>query len=326
MFDVKTDAYEPVRRPLDEYYAEVALRTRWNHRQPPNIICGIGTARTGTTASLNLFRGSMFKEFSETPRRIPVAYQHFKAGFRHAMLEWNENKYWSFQIPNKALFYMKDTIGPYTKTESQFNPLKILDYAKYPLSNVFFVFFFRDPIDSLASWIETWRGVIPRETLVSNFITAAETLVRIKREAEERALAHIHFVYESIRDTAPALAATALFNRINQWLEGAGKAQILFTETSIESWEKLEKEDWSPDQPAIYAIPRAHHGVRTKTRWEYRRRPPKEIQEILSFHELERLNHNGLHGIYEEFRRNTERDLNLRVKPSNSIEKVMEAD
>jgi hypothetical protein len=143
--------YELVDKPLSNYYKEIVSRTKWNRENEPSIVFAIGTAITGTTASLNVFRGSKVEDVEGRIHDIPVAYQHFKAELRHAMLGWKENPNWSFQIPDVLLFYMKDTIGPYTDKESRYKPLRVFGEMDYPMNKIFPVFFYRDPLDSFAS-------------------------------------------------------------------------------------------------------------------------------------------------------------------------------
>ncbi len=320
-----TDKYEPVKKPLDDYYREIASRTEWNRDNPPNIVFAIGTARTGTTASLNVFRGSLVEDTEGVQHNIPVAYQHFKAGLRHAMLGWRENESWSFQIPNTPLFYMKDTIGPYTLKESEYNPLKVCEYMGYPTEKIFPVFFFRDPLDSFASWIDKWSEVVPRDELVSHFITAANTLLMIKKEVESNGLPHATFLYEAIRDNKPRNAAVALFQQINK---STKHTKILPTENTTERWDQLDREGWHPNQPKIYELPRiderVHHDVKTKKSWEFRRKTPELLAEIILPNELKQLEEAGLPQTYEEFRLDLISKLGIPINTLDSFGKVRE--
>ena len=96
--------YELANKSLDEYYAEIASRTRRHKENPPHIVFTIGTARSGTTASLNVFRGSIVEDETGFTHKIPVNYQVFNAGLRHAMLGWKENSDWNFQFPKTRPF------------------------------------------------------------------------------------------------------------------------------------------------------------------------------------------------------------------------------
>lgn len=318
--------YEPVERPIENYYAEIAERTRWNRNNPPYIVFGLGTARTGTTASLNVFRGSIVEDRNGITHQIPVAYQHFKAGLRHAMLGWQENENWEFQIPDEPVFYMKDTIGPYTQKESQYNPLKIFDYMGYPKNKLFTIFYYRDPLDILSSWIDKWGSIVPRDILVSHFIIASKTLVAAKDEIETQGLDHATFLYECIRDNTPKGSANALFDRINQSI---GQTRIISTETTTSNWDRIDRMGWKPDQPHIYEIPRidnrVHHDARTKTSWEYRKKTSEELAGFLLPDEVSRLKDAGLENIYETFRLDTRQTLELQLREFNSFSGIDEA-
>ncbi|EKE13836.1 MAG: hypothetical protein ACD_12C00797G0004 [uncultured bacterium] len=319
--------YEPVNRSISDYYAEVALRTKWNKDNPPNIVFAIGTARTGTTASLNVFRGSKVEDAKGNQYEIPVAYQHFKAGLRHAMFDWVNNPDWEYKIPDVPLFYMKDTIGPYTE-DSVYNPLKVFEQIGYPINKIFPVFFYRDPLDSFASWIDKLSPIVPRNILLETFIVASNTLLEIKEEVEEKGLPHATFLYETIRDNSSNDTALALFNKINQTIEVSDKKKLVSTENTTENWGKLDQEGWHPDQPAIYEIPRIdkrlHHDAKTKTSWEFKIKTAEKLATIILPSELKRLEKAGLPQIYNEFRLSVQRTLVLPIDKLKSFERVKE--
>lgn len=319
--------YEPVNKSISDYYAEVASRTRWNKDNPPNIVFAIGTARTGTTASLNVFRGSKVEDVEGKLHDIPVAYQHFKAGLRHAMFGWVNNPNWEYKIPDVPVFYMKDTIGPYTE-DSIYNPLKVFEQMGYPINKIFPVFFYRDPLDSFASWIDKLSPIVPRNILLETFIVAANTLLEIKKEVETRGLPHATFLYETIRDNSPNDAALALFNTINQTIKVTDEKKLILTENTTENWDKLDQEGWHPDQPAMYEIPRIderlHHDAKTKKSWEFKIKTPEKLTTIILPNELKRLENAGLPKIYNEFRLSAQRTLGLPIDELRSFEAVKE--
>lgn len=319
--------YEPVNKSISDYYGEVAQRTRWNKDNPPNIVFAIGTARTGTTASLNVFRGSKVEDAGGKQYEIPVAYQHFKAGLRHAMFGWINNPDWEYQIPDVPVFYMKDTIGPYTE-DSIYNPLKVFEQIDYPINKIFPVFFYRDPLDSFASWIDKLSSIVPRDILLESFITASNTLLKIKREVEVRGLPHTTFLYETIRDNTPIEAASALFDQINRTIQKTDGKKIVLTENTTENWDRLDQEGWHPNQPAIYEIPqidkRLHHDAKTKKNWDFKIKTPEKLATVILPEELRRLEEAGIPQIYYEFRLSTQRTLGLPIDELRSFERVRE--
>lgn len=319
--------YKPVNKSISEYYAEVASRIRWNKDNPSNIVFAVGTARTGTTASLNVFRGSKVEDAEGKQYEIPVAYQHFKAGLRHAMFDWVNNPDWEYKIPDVPVFYMKDTIGPYTE-DSVYHPLKVFEQIDYPINKIFPVFFYRDPLDSFASWIDKLSPIVPRNILLETFIVATNTLLEIKKEVEARGLPHATFLYETIRDNSPNDAALALFNKINQTIEVSDKKKLISTENTTENWDKLDQEGWHPDQPAIYEIPRIdrrlHHDAKTKKSWEFKIKTPEKLAKFILPNELKRLEMAGLPQTYNEFRLSAQRTLELPIDELRSFERVKE--
>lgn len=320
--------YESIAKPLSDYYKEIASRTKWNRENAPTIVFAIGTARTGTTASLNVFRGSKVEDTEGKLHEIPVAYQHFKAGLRHVMLGWSENPDWSFQIPEVPLFYMKDTIGPYTDKESRYNPLKVFEEMGYPMDKIFPIFFYRYPLDSFASWIDKWSSILPRETLVENFITASNTLREIKKELGVKGIPYGTFLYETIRDNRPNDSAEALFDLINQTIVQKEGKKLVATENTTKNWDKLDQKGWHPDQPKAYEIPRidksVHHDAKTKTSWEFKVKTPEKLAEMITTDEVKRLEEARIPQIYDEFRFDAQRTLRLSIGESTSFRGIKE--
>ncbi|MDO8515295.1 MAG: hypothetical protein Q7S14_02235 [bacterium] len=317
--------YEQVDKSISDYYTEVASRTRWNKVNPPNIVFAIGTARTGTTASLNVFRGSKVEDAEGKQHEIPVAYQHFKAGLRHAMFDWIHNPDWEYKIPDVPVFYMKDTIGPYTE-DSVYNPLKVFEQIGYPINKIFPVFFYRDPLDSFASWIDKLSPIVPRNILLETFIVASNTLLEVKKEVEGKGLPHATFLYETIRDNSSRDAALALFNVINKTIEVSDKKKLILTVNTTENWDKLDQEGWHPNQPARYEIARIdkrlHHDAKTKKSWEFKIKTPEELAEMITPDEVKRLEEAGISKIYNEFRLSAQRTLCLPINELRSFESL----
>ncbi len=323
-----SNKYEPTDNPLDQYYSEIASRTQWDKGNPTPIVFTVGTARVGSTASLNLFRGSTVIDSNDNVNAIPVAYQHFKAGLRHAMLNWNENSEWSFQIPKVPLFYMKDTIGPYTQKESEYNPLKVFEKMGYPKDKLFVNFLYRNPLDVFSSWVDKWGEIIPRDSLLTNFIIASNTLKDIHKDIESSGIPYASMVYESIRDNAPLAVADSLFMQINKAYEGSEGIRIAATENTTENWERLDREGWHPDQPRVYELPhvdsRVHQEARTKTSWSYRNKTTDELTKFLHPDEVIKIESEGIFDIYDYFRDDTQRTLGLSVEGSSSLKDIYE--
>ena len=143
-----------------------------------------------------------------------------------------------------------------------------------------------------------------------------------------RGLAHTTLLYETIRDNSPKDSARVLFDQINQTIEKRSGIKILPTETTTENWDRLDEKWCNPNQPYIYELPqidiRLHRDVRTKTNWEFQEQTSDQLAMIISSGELKRLEDSGLYQIYEEFRREAERNPGLQTKMLNSYKNVKE--
>lgn len=324
-----TNVYKVTDKPLQNYYEEIASRIKWDRGNPPDIAYVIGLARTGTSASLNVFRGSQVKDIDGATYPITIGFQILKAGLRHGMLDWRENPNWNFKIPKTPLFYMKHSIGPYTDEESRYNPLKVFEQMGFPLGKVFPIFLYRDPLDAFASWIDMWSSIIPRETLLENFITSSNTLREIREQTKTAGIPYATLLYESIRDNSPDETANALFDQINQRFFKKGGKRIEATEHTTKKWDELGRDGLFTDQPKVYEIPeideRVHHDVKTKKSWEYKMKTPDMLTSMLFPEEVKRLEEAGVPQIYEEFRLDCEKTLGISIKESGSFKSIKEA-
>lgn len=314
------DPYEP--RTGVDLYAEVAPRIILPEKLP-YLIYGIGIARSGTTVSLNVMTSSVARDELGNEHKIHAGYQHFKAGYRHAMHGWpndtDKNK-WTFEIPDASVspvFYIKDPLGPYTKTESEYNPLRLLEMKGYPKNKLFLLFFFRDPEEILASWKRNWEVVRDGDLLRENLITACHTLRSIHQQAGKEGYANKVYLYESLRDHPPETVVGNLFDRINADMFPNEGLKICMTDHTVGDWDAEEKQRiWHPDEPAIYEreeISGLHSDAKTKQRLTYKKYPVGELDRLLTPLDHTILESEGTAKDYEYFRRHYVESSGLQV-------------
>lgn len=325
IFNGRIDPYEP-RKGVDKgvLYDEVASRIVLPDNLP-YLVYGIGMARSGTTVSLNVMTSSQVSDQEGGHFPIHAGYQHFKAGFRHAMHDWpndTDEKRWQFEIPDATespAFYIKDPLGPYTETESTYNPLELLQRIGYPQDKLSLVFFFRDPSEILASWKRNWGGVRDPEILRNNLITASHTLHGIREQAEREGYDNQTYLYESIRDHAPEVAIGRMFDRINRHMKPNTGLEISLTDHSVGGWDTEEKKRiWHPDEPAIYTrdeISELHSAAKTSDKLSYKKYSSEALAGLLTPADTNALAQSGVFNDYGYFRRHYIESSGLMIRP-----------
>src|SRR3989338_260819 len=216
----KDDLYQKREPDLGEVVDRIRIK---DIDRVPNIILTIGPCRTGTTASLRVF-GAV---------DIPAHYQPLKAVLRWMMQDEDREKRHNWQIPEGSYVYIKETMGPYTVTESQFNPLHVLEGAVLASlrrekgdyegitddarniirEKVHLVVMGRDPFDTWYSWRSkfTDKG-IDLERMYANFVQAHLTTEEIRQKAIERGIPLTHYAFEAYQ--CPTTSIPQLFSRL----------------------------------------------------------------------------------------------------------------
>ncbi len=176
--------------------SEAAERVTFDAQAIPEIILSISPCRSGTTALLRVFGSAGLESH----------YQPLKNILRWRMQ--GEEMRWG--LPRAARLYLKETLGPYTLQEAQFDPLAALLQAGVPAGRLRVFVAGRVPLNCWASWTGWWGG----RTCVEIFIEAYRTTEMIRRRALALGIPATVFAYEAIRDNGGELAISRLFARL----------------------------------------------------------------------------------------------------------------
>ncbi|MCF7886704.1 MAG: hypothetical protein K9M80_09430 [Candidatus Marinimicrobia bacterium] len=268
----------------------------------PRIIIGIGPCRGATTFTLRLFGASGILPF----------YQHFKYVLRNLL--HNEN--WTWKIPDTdsiEIFYNKETIGPYTQEECNFEPIvvfeKVIQKAlkkQAPYLNqkdiieetqniirekVELLFIMRDPYSTWRSWKKEWvaRKGLPAAHMFERFVVSYNQIWHIWQRARELS----YPCHVLVRDAYRNIEKT--FNDLFLDLE-LPFPPILY------NWSKHIEENGLdivfPDKtPAIYDTHSFLIKAKTSNHVIYKESPPIDTQDKYNI----AINHNNLPDIYQYF-------------------------
>ncbi len=209
-------------------------------RQMAPLVLAISPCRSGSTVLLRVFGAS----------GTPAYFQPLKNSLRWAMQgqPWQ----WDFPVGNVPVF-IKETLGPYTLLEANFNPFDVLQALKYPLENLRILFIGRDPLDTWGSWHQNWG----QKTNVEILIAAYKQTESIRQQVKAIGLPAVHFVYEAVRDFGAETAIRGLFEQLN----------FPFSSIAISGWKNLPaygapgSNIYCDLEPEPFVVPNIHERV-----------------------------------------------------------------
>ncbi len=213
----------------------------------PLILC-ISPCRSGSTVLLRVFGAS----------GIPSYYQPWKNVLRWAMQ--GEERFWDFPAGPTPIF-VKETIGPYTRIETEFNPLEVIQVTGYPVEKLRLMLVARDPLQTWASWQSLWG----EKTNFEIFLAAFEQVEALRQQIKAAGLPIVHFVYESVRDYGAETAIRNMFSQLG----------LPFTRQAVTGWFDLPPfgKDGSnifyPEEPQVFSVENIHEKVETADGLEY---------------------------------------------------------
>jgi hypothetical protein len=185
---------------------------------------------------------------------LPSYYQPVKAIARLALIGAAPAPW----IPPSRTFrphiFSKETGGPYFLAECLFIPLQQLIEAGYPPDKLHLIMLDRDPVKSLASWLNKLSVLVPEETLVQHYIITALNATRVENYAQRQGVPVTHYVYEASKE--PIHSARALFDRLG--------LSNRFTDSVVTDWKEMgqlaseKAKIIYPNQPPIYSVPDLH--------------------------------------------------------------------
>ena len=276
--------FERLQVPISEVIAQVKIG---DPQYTPNLILGVGPARSGSTVMMRVFGAS----------GVEAHFQQLKNVLRWLM-QGEEFSFSLPQTPGQTLF-LKETIGPYSIQEAAFNPLTVLLEAGYPPEKLQFCVIGRHPLSTWASWKHWFR----ENTSLELFKTANQTVENMRLQAMRLGLLTTNLVYELLYEQAPETVINRFFTRLG----------IPFTSIACRGWENLPafgdpgSNIILPEEPEIFVVPHVHdRASKTPALIFY---PSEKAIWELPEEECEWIEAEGVFSIYAEWLAACRRDL-----------------
>jgi hypothetical protein len=264
----------------------------------PTLYCAWGRCRVGSTPLTNLFGVA----------GMPSYFQPVKVMLRHALVGGRGEPWLLPSAADQPHIFSKEMAGPYVLAESLFLPLQPLIEAGYPADKLHFIMLDRDPLSSLASWLEKWSDRIPQSRLIHNYVIATLNTLRVESYAKRHGIPVTHYVYEASKEAVQSVRT--LFDRLGL----AGR----FTESTVTDWRKMGKLESKDSgitfrsEPPVYTVTGIHG---SDTAYRYRTRKTTSLTDA----QRDMLQQYGIHDIYRASVEACVRDLGLDAATSERL-------
>ncbi len=256
------------------------------------IILSISPCRSGSTVILRAF-GALGIGSHLQPLKNLLRWRSL--GKRHC---WQPRDY------ALKLIYIKETLGPFTETETHFDPLSLLLATGISAERVSLLVLGRLPLETWASWQLWWH----ERTSIELFIDSYRQTEAIRQQAQRLGMATTTLIYEAFRDHAPGMVMQRLCQRLG----------IDYDSVAVDGWQQLPRFGEKGSTITIPQIPEEFITRHIRQRVEqgaglsYCSRAKEAAN--LSKTEVARIEQAGLPAIYDDWRRRCEKDLRLTTK------------
>jgi len=260
------------------------------------VIIGIGPVRSGTTLFLRIF----------AQLGIHTWYQPLKAIYR-GYLHNNEVDI-TITDDIRGPIFIKETLGPYTKTEASINSLNVLLKAGVAREKIKLITLVRDPYTTIASSVLQFSKFEEREDVVDISLKSYDTIYTIQQFAKDEGIETSSFVYESWSNNDPLDVLEKLFSNLAIPIERSK----LLSWKSVETLEEISNLHITYE-PSFYHYTDFSERVKNSGRISFYSKTEGELKKILSPAQIKSIKNSSAISIYKHFRRQTELDLNIKV-------------
>ncbi len=254
-----------------------------------HIILSISPCRSGSTAMMRAFGAMGIDSYLQPLKNL---------------LRWHSlevRRHWHPHGGTTRPIYIKETLGPFSQAEVQFNPLDLLLAAGIPVKKLSLLVIGRLPLETWASWQHWW----PERTNVELLIKAYQQTEKIRQQAQLLGVETSTLIYDAFRDYPSDILIQRLCYRLN----------INYYSKAVEGWQQLprfgEKQSniFIPQMPEAFATRHIRHRVEEATGLIYYSRSNEVGQ--LNKKDIIRIEQAGVPEIYNHWRQLCETELEL---------------
>ena len=260
-----------------------------------HIILSISPCRSGSTAIMRAF-GAM---------GIDSHLQPLKNLLRWHSLEVKHH--WQPYGGTTKPIYIKETLGPFSQAEVQFNPLELLLATGISAERLSLLVMGRLPLETWASWQHWWSERTNAELLIK----AYQQTEKIRQQAQLLGVETTTMIYDAFRDYPVDMLIQRLCHRLG----------INYYSKAVENWHQLprfgEKQSniFIPQMPEVFATQNIRHRVEEAAGLIYYSRANEVGQ--LNKTDITRIEQAGVPEIYNHWRKLCEMELGLAITSSS---------
>ncbi len=252
-----------------------------------SLILSISPCRSGSTILLRVFSASGIQSY----------FQPLKNTLRWLL----QDELYFWQIPQFPIcrIFLKETLGPFTQAESQFNPLQLLLEIGFPIDKLYVIILGREPLITWNSWTRYWQG----KTDISHLIDAYLTTEQVRQQVATLGIPSTCLVYDIFGHNTTSTVFRKLFQRLN----------LPYTAQTIQGWEQLPTLGAAnsniilPKEPELFITPGIHASVERATAFVYNQRQISSNQ--LKAEDMVMMNDSGIMEIYQIWVKQCEEEL-----------------
>lgn len=265
---------------------EIIEHINLNPENAPQIILSVSPVRSGSTALMRVFAAA----------GIQTHFQELKNILRWLMIDGVHN--WTPGNDIQMLM-LKEALGPYTKLECAFNPMRVLLGAGLPPKNLYLVIMGRSPVKTWASWKALWGDA----TNPALFAKAYQTTEQIRSEGKKRGIHTTCVCYEIFKDNKEEVMVKRLFHRLG----------LTCHPCALKGWSKLPTFGTPgsnivfPHEPEPFSMPDGLVKVIQAEQFSYL--PGDHYIDYIEEADKTTIAKNGLFDIYENWFRICQEDL-----------------
>ena len=260
-----------------------------------HIILAISPCRSGSTAMMRAF-GAMGIDSHLQPLKN--------------LLRWHSLKvkhHWQPYGGTTKPIYIKETLGPFSQAEVQFNPLELLLATGISVERLSLLVIGRLPLETWASWQHWWSERTNAELLIK----AYQQTEKIRQQAQLSGVETSTMIYDAFRDYPVDMLIQRLCLRLG----------INYYSKAVEGWHQLprfgEKQSniFIPQMPEVFATRHIRHRVEEAAGLSYYSRANEVGQ--LNKTDITRIEQAGVPEIYNHWRQLFEMELGLTITSSS---------